>query len=44
MTVVESWESLDSLYAHLEAPHMAAYRERVKDYVSGASLTVTEPA
>ena len=44
VTVVEQWESLDHLKAHLVAPHMAAYREQVKDFVKGASLQVLEPA
>ena len=41
--VVEKWESLDALYAHTKAPHMAEYREKVKEYVRGVSLQVTQP-
>lgn len=44
VTVVEQWASLDALNAHLAAPHMATYREAVKDLVSGVSLQVLEPA
>lgn len=44
VTIVEKWESLDHLMAHLAAPHMATYREKVKDIVKGASLQVLEPA
>ncbi len=44
VTVVEQWASLDALNAHLAAPHMATYRERVKDLVAGVSLQVLEPA
>lgn len=44
VTVVEQWASLDALNAHLAAPHMATYRETVKDYVSGVSLQVLTPA
>ena len=44
VTIVEQWESLDALKAHLAAPHMAAYRERVKEMVSGATLHILEPA
>ena len=44
VTVVESWESLDHLRAHLAAPHMRAYRERVKDMVVSATLSVLTPA
>lgn len=43
-TVVEKWESLDHLKAHLAAPHMAEYREEVKDLVCGVTLNVLEPA
>jgi len=32
------------LKAHLAAPHMAAYREQVKDLVGGVALQVLEPA
>jgi len=44
VTVVEKWDSLDSLHAHLEAPHMLSYRERVKDLVAGVSLKVLAEA
>jgi quinol monooxygenase YgiN len=43
VTIVEKWESLQTLHAHLGAPHMAAYRERVKDYVAGTTLQILEP-
>lgn len=42
--IVEQWRSLKHLKAHLVAPHMTAYRERVKDYVAGAELQILEPA
>ncbi len=44
VVVVEKWESLETLNAHLVAPHMGAYRERVKDLVVGMNLQVLEPA
>ncbi len=44
VTIVEKWESLDALRTHLAAPHMAAYRDRVKDLVGGVTLQVLEPA
>jgi quinol monooxygenase YgiN len=44
VTLVEAWESLEDLRAHLKAPHMLAYREKVKDIVKNISLHVMEPA
>jgi quinol monooxygenase YgiN len=44
VTVIERWESLDTLRAHLAAPHMQDYRVRVKDYVVGVQLQVLRPA
>ncbi len=43
VTIVEKWESLQALQAHLQAPHMKEYRERVKDIVAGLTLQVLEP-
>jgi quinol monooxygenase YgiN len=44
VVVVEKWESLPHLQAHMTAPHMAEYRERVKGLVRKVTLHVTEPA
>jgi len=44
VTVVEKWESLDALKAHMATRHMAEYRERVTGLVKGVILHVTEPA
>jgi quinol monooxygenase YgiN len=44
VTIIEQWESLDALRAHLAAPHMATYREKVKDLVAGVSLKVLTEA
>jgi quinol monooxygenase YgiN len=41
--VVEKWASLDALKAHLAAPHMGAYRLKVKDFVVKSSIQVLEP-
>jgi len=43
VTIVERWESLDALEAHLIAPHMVEYRTRVQDMVKGVSLQILEP-
>ena len=42
VTIIERWERLEDLHAHLKTPHMAAYREKVKDIVEGMSLKVLE--
>jgi quinol monooxygenase YgiN len=44
VTIVEAWESLPDLMAHLKAPHMLTYREKVKDIVKNVSLHVLGPA
>ena len=41
--IVEKWTDLEALRAHLVAPHMNAYRERVKPYVVRSTLQVLEP-
>jgi quinol monooxygenase YgiN len=44
VTLIEAWESLSDLQAHLKTPHMLTYRERVKDFVKNISLHVMAPA
>jgi quinol monooxygenase YgiN len=44
VTIIEKWESLDALHAHLKAPHMATYKENVKDILVSLSLKVLEQA
>lgn len=41
--IIEKWESLDHLKAHLVAPHMADYRIRVKPFVQSVRLQILEP-
>src|SRR5262249_32793445 len=43
VTVVEKWANLAALKAHLVAPHMEAYRPRVKHLVRSTTLQVLEP-
>ena len=43
VTIVEAWENLEALQAHLKTPHMTAYREAVKDWVNNLSLQVLRP-
>jgi len=44
VVVIEKWESLDALKSHLVAPHMVAYKEKVKDLVRDVELRVFESA
>ena len=44
VTVIEKWASVEALYAHGDMPHMTEYRAKVKDYVAGVKLQVTEAA
>jgi quinol monooxygenase YgiN len=44
VTVLEKWEGLDALRAHLAAAHMQEYRARVKDLVRRVQLQVLQPA
>ena len=43
VVVVEKWRDVPALVAHLAAPHMRAYRARVKDLVIKTTLQVLEP-
>ena len=44
VTIIEKWESLSHLKAHLVAPHMVEYRIKVRDFVASMALHVLEPA
>ncbi len=44
VTIIEKWESPEALRDHLVAPHMLAYREKVKDMVEDVSLKVLQEA
>ena len=43
VVVVEKWATPEALLAHTQAPHMADYRVKVKDFVSGVKLRVLRP-
>ena len=43
VTIVEKWDSVEALKAHLVAPHMLDYKEQVKDIVIGLDLKVLQP-
>lgn len=44
VTIIEKWESLEALRDHLVAPHMLAYKEKVKGIVEDVSLKVLQEA
>jgi quinol monooxygenase YgiN len=44
VTIVEKWQDLEALAAHLGAPHMLEYRQQVKDLVESVSLKVLQQA
>ncbi len=44
VTIIEKWENLEALTAHLSAPHMLSYREKVKDIVEDVSIKVLQEA
>lgn len=44
VAVIEKWESMEALRAHLVAPHMVAYRMTVRDFVVSTELRVLAPA
>ncbi len=44
VTIIEKWTSLDDLRAHLTAPHMLAYHNKVKNIVEKVALKVLEKA
>lgn len=42
VVVIEKWESVEHLHAHLAAPHMLTFRENASDMITGLSLKVLE--
>jgi len=42
VTLLERWESLDALKAHLETPHMKAAGAKMKDMRASVELRLTE--
>ena len=44
VTVIEKWQDLAALRAHLAATHMQRFRENVKDLLSGVEIRVLDPA
>ena len=44
VVIVEQWQTLDSLRAHLEAPHMIAFREANGPIIVSFEFSVLQPA
>lgn len=44
VTVIEKWQDPDALRAHLAAPHMLQFRDKVKELVAGVEIRVLDPA
>ena len=44
VVVVEKWESVAALEAHLIAPHMMEYRPKVKAFVNKVTLQILSPS
>ena len=44
VTIIERWESVDHLMAHLATRHMAEHMEKEKDYVEKASIKILQEA
>lgn len=44
VVVIEKWESVSALEAHLAAPHMDAFREKTSEVLRGLTLRVLKPA
>lgn len=42
VVVIEQWESVAALHAHLEAPHMLEFRKKAGDMMTGVTLKVLE--
>ena len=40
VTIIEKWNSLEDLTAHLSSPHMLAYREKTKTLVEKMSVKI----
>jgi quinol monooxygenase YgiN len=44
VTIIEAWDSLEDLRAHLKTPHMLSYREKIQGLVKNLSIQVLTPA
>lgn len=44
VTVIEKWETLEHLKAHLDAPHMKTFREAAAGFVENVELKILQNA
>lgn len=44
VTIIEKWESMDHLMAHMATKHMAEHMEKEKDLVEKASIKILQEA
>jgi quinol monooxygenase YgiN len=43
VVIVERWETLQHLEAHLVAPHMMEYRPKVREFIQRVGLQLLQP-
>jgi quinol monooxygenase YgiN len=44
VVLVEKWENVPALEAHLKSPHIATFLEKSKPWVAGLELAILQPA
>jgi quinol monooxygenase YgiN len=44
VTIMEKWDSIEALKAHMKTPHMQKYQQDTKDYVRGKKIRILGPA
>ncbi len=44
VTVIEKWQSVEALHAHLTAPHMLAYKEAVRNLILSVEVKILQEA
>ena len=42
VAIIEKWESLEALYAHLQAPHMKEFFAATSEFTNGMDLRILE--
>jgi quinol monooxygenase YgiN len=44
VTIIETWQNLEALKAHLKTPHMSSFFETVSAYIENVNIQVMAPA